>query len=155
MKSKINAHCYFLIGLMGIMLFLGIYAFTYPDIQTKLMPIVVCGIGFILSANELRKELSGEKKEVAVNEKREMVEDQEGPTVVSYVVGFAWVIGLFISMYLIGFFISTILFVFLYMKTHNQSLLASSITAAAMGGAIYLAVVALQMYLFPGILFGG
>jgi len=157
MKYKMNPHCYFLIGLMAIMLFLGIYAFTYSDIETNLMPIAVCSLGFVLVTTELRKELTGHKKEASddAENKREMSEDEDETTVRSYFIGFAWVIGLFLSMYLIGFLISTLLFVFVYMITHGRRFLASSITTAVMGGALYTASVALQMYLFPGILFGG
>ena len=160
MKFKMNVHCYFLITLMAIMLFLGIYALTYEAIETKLMPAAVCGIGFLLAANELRKELTGQEKKASddVVDDVQMSEDEPTPTVNelrSYVVGFAWVIGLFLSAYLIGFLISTPLFVFVYMITHGRTFLASCITTVVMGGAIYGASVALQMYLFPGILFAG
>ena len=160
MKSKMNVHCYFLIALMAVMLFLGIYAFTYKDIKTKLMPIVVCGIGFMLSANELRKELTPQKKQASgeLMDNAQMGEDEPTPTVSelrSYVIGFVWVIGLFLSAYLIGFMISTPLFVFVYMITHGRTLLASCISTVVMGVTLYGASTALQMYLFPGILFGG
>jgi hypothetical protein len=161
MKFKINVHGYFLITLMAIMLFLGIYALSYEAIETKLMPIAVCGIGFLLVANELRKELTGEEKKASddvVDDDVQMTEDEPTPTVSelrSYVAGFAWVIGLFLAAYLIGFLISTPLFVVVYMITHGRTFLASCITAMVMGGAIYGASIALQMYLFPGILFGG
>jgi len=160
MKGKMNVHCYFLIALMAIMLFLGIYTFTYKDIETKLMPIAVCGMGFVLVANELRKELTGQEKQASddVVDNVQMSEDGPTPTVSelrSYVIGFAWVIGLFLSAYLIGFMISTPLFVFVYMITHGRTFLASCITTVVMGGTIYGASIALQMYLFPGILFGG
>ena len=159
MKGKMNPHCYFLIALMAIMLFLGIYALTYNDIKTKLMPTAVCSIGFVLAANELRKELTGQKKQASddVVANVQMSEDGPTPTVNelrSYVIGFAWVIGLFLSAYLIGFLISTPLFVFVYMITHGRTFLASCITTAVMGGTLYGASIALQMYLFPGILFG-
>jgi heme/copper-type cytochrome/quinol oxidase subunit 4 len=160
MKIKMNVHCYFLITLMAGMLFLGLYALTYEAIETKLMPIAVCGIGFLLVANELRKELTGEKKasDDAVDDDVQMNEEEPASTtneLRSYVAGFAWVIGLFFLAYLIGFLISTPLFVVVYMITHGRTFLASCITAAIMGGAIYGASMALQMYLFPGILLGG
>jgi hypothetical protein len=41
------------------------------------------------------------------------------------------------------------------MITHGRTVLASCITAAGMGAAIYGASIALEMYLFPGILFAG
>jgi heme/copper-type cytochrome/quinol oxidase subunit 4 len=89
-----------------------------------------------------------------------MIEDEDEPTPAanelrSYVAGFAWVIGLFLAAYLIGFLISTPLFVVVYMITHGRTFWASCITAVVMGGAIYGASIALQMYLFPGILFAG
>ena len=130
MKGKLNGHCSFLITLMAIMLFLGIYAFTYEAIETKLMPIAVCGIGILLVANELRKELTGQVKKASdeVADDVQMDEDEPAPNVSelrSYVAGFAWVIGLFLSAYLIGFLISTPLFVFVYMITHGRTFLAS------------------------------
>ena len=156
MKGKMSPHCYFLIALMAIMLFLGLYALSYEDIKTKLMPVAVCGIGFMLVANELRKELTGQNKQDSddVADNVQMSEDESTSTVSSYVMGFVWVIGLFLSAYLIGFLISTPLFVFVYMMTHGRTFLASSITAVVMGGMIYGASIALQMYLYPGILLG-
>ena len=160
MKSKMNMHGYFLITLMAIMLFLGIYALSYEAIETKLMPIAVCIIGIVLAANELRKELTGQEKKASddVADDVQMDEDEPTPAVSelrSYVAGFVWVIGLFLAAYLIGFLISTPLFVFVYMMTHGRTFLASFLTTVVMGGAIYGASVALHMYLFPGILFGG
>jgi len=160
MKGKLNVHCGFLITLMAIMLFLGIYALSYEAIETKLMPIAVCGIGFLLAAHELRKELTGQEKKVSDEVVDDVQTNEDEPTPIvselrSYVAGFAWVIGLFLSAYLVGFLISTPIFVFVYMMTHGRTFLASCITTVVMGGAIYGASIALQMYLFPGILFGG
>jgi thiamine phosphate synthase YjbQ (UPF0047 family) len=162
MKGRMNVHSYFLVLLMVVVLFLLIYLFTYKDIETIFMPGAVCSICFILAGVQLRKELTAQKKKAVPEEEEHEHDEEESKSMGqgkselrSYVIGFAWVIGLYISVLLIGFLISTPLFVFVYMKTHRRTWKASIITAACMGGLLYGLVIVLQMYLYPGILFGG
>jgi uncharacterized protein YqhQ len=161
MKNKITAHSYFLIALMAVMLFLGIYALTYTRIQTKLMPAFICGLAFILAANELRKELTGDKTK-RVSSEDEVEETEDGRILkgknefLEFVYGFLWVIGFVVGIYLVGFFISIPVFIFAYMVTHFRKWLAAFATAAIMDVLIWaIFIYALKADFFPGIFFGG
>jgi hypothetical protein len=68
-----------------------------------------------------------------------------------------WVLGYLAGVAVLGFFLMTPVYIFLYMKLHGgKSLLASVITAAATTIAIWLMFGVMFNYpLYPGILFGG
>jgi hypothetical protein len=161
MKTKITGHSYFLIVLMIVILILGIYVLTYTRIQTKLMPAIICGLAFILAANELRKELTGHKT-MRVSTEVEVSETEDGRILkgkeefLEYIYGFLWVIGFVVGVYLVGFLISIPIFIFAYMVTHGRKWLAAFATAAIMDILLYgIFIYLLKADFFPGIFFGG
>lgn len=153
---KMKPGTYFLIGIIAVMLFFGIYALTYDSIKTKLLPLLICGITFVLAAIELGRELlTARESRVAIVPE---VEDSQTGGVArwkKYAPVIAWMAGYLVAIYLFGFLMSTPLFMLAYLKFQSRHgwLRSAAVTAAASTSLYLLFVVALQTRLFSGLIF--
>jgi len=155
MRSKISF--YLLIAILIISLVFGGVSLTYASMKMKLLPLIVCGLIFILSAIELIKEVSDRKKtggEAQLTAEELDVVAEASSDIRGDMLGFAWFVGLIIAVYLIGFLISIPLFVLVYLKLHGCKWLTAIITSIVMITFIYFAFVkVLQVDLYNGIFF--
>jgi len=154
---KIKPSTYFLIAVIAVALFLGIYSLTYSSMKLKLLPAIISGLVFVLSVIELRKELiTGQQAKGETEPEAEKTGVGASSELRGYTLGFAWILGFLLGIYFIGFLISIPLFIFSYLKLHGKNWLISVTLAAGAIVLIYLVfVVALKLNLFPGIVFGG
>jgi hypothetical protein len=155
MRSKINV-C-LLITILIISLVIAGVSLTYTSMKMKLLPLIVCGLIFILSGIELIKEVSNRNKtsgEAQLTAEELDVVAEAGSDIRGDMVGFAWFVGLSISVYLIGFLISIPLFILVYLKLHGCKWRSAIITSIVMITFIYFAFVKiLQVDLYNGIFF--
>ena len=152
---KLRPSSYVLIGIIVIALFFGILALTYTSLKTSLFPAGVCGLIIILAGLELRKELRDKRaSQEAMEEDTSELEITAKAELPGYIRTFGWMVGLVAGIFLVGFLISIPIFMFSFMMVHKRGWLKSVGFAALFTGLVYiLFTVALQVSLFPGIIF--
>lgn len=142
---------YFLIVIIALMIALISWALTYPDIKTKLLPLIFCATTLVLSLAQLAREvrdLKSSKTDVA-ERKKDSMQVKKG-----YASSAGWIAGLFFGVYLLGFLIATPIFVFLYPKLHGRGWGISVALAAVFLVLTYiLFVLGLRIHLYSGVLF--
>lgn len=150
---KIKPILYVYIGILLFVLFFGIYAATYPNIKTKGLPLVLCGVIFILASIALVKELRTEpqaKEDTPI--KTEEAELWSAGDVRGYIIGYIWMAGYILGIYLLGFIPATALFTFAYLKSHKRGWLSSACQSILGTAFIYfLFVVSFHVPLSRGI----
>jgi hypothetical protein len=159
--KRMTGDAYLLIGIMAGTLAFGLVALSYPSIKTKLVPAAVSGIAFVLAGIQLGIELSKRKrsdnKAIANAEgKADAIEDEFSESAAAWrenLIVFGWLVGFMAAIYLVGFIISTLLLVFLYLKLKDFGWMKSSVTAVLAAVTIYVVfIVLLRADLFPGII---
>jgi hypothetical protein len=147
---RINPGSVFLIFLLIVMaVFIGI-ASTFSSFQSKLLPILVCGLVFVLGAVQLRKELSTRKQTTEGASGEEQGKGNNAR------LGFtlAWLFGFALAIYLLGFLLAIPAFIFCYIKLRGRSWVASLATAAITTGFAYMIFeFALKAELWKGLIF--
>ena len=79
---------------------------------------------------------------------------ESGESWLRYGVLFAWLVGLFLAVYLAGFLVAIPLFILSYMKTHGAKWHVAIIFAILVTAIVYgVFEVALKVYLYEGLLF--
>ncbi len=152
--KKMSASSYSLIVIMVLMLAVIISALGMP-FHSKLLPLIFASTIFLLSAIKLRQEMSARDRTEATVTGDEVSEIRESKvTGRAYLLTSAWVAGLVLAIYLLGFITAVPLFVFSYMKSHDTRWRTATIF-----GIITLAVVyfgfkrGLGVDLYEGLLF--
>jgi uncharacterized membrane-anchored protein YitT (DUF2179 family) len=154
---KIKMSSYFLMGILALTLFLGVYALkTYPSKRMTALPLFACGLVFVLAAIDLRKELIKGANEKKANEQAKDAAVQGSNEVRIYLRSLSWMTGLIAAIYLVGFIIAIPLFMFGYLKLEARQGWLMSITFPAISILLIYAlfVVAFKVDLFPGIVLG-
>ncbi|MFC1905703.1 tripartite tricarboxylate transporter TctB family protein [Chloroflexota bacterium] len=153
---KIRPSSRLLIGILVVSLFTGVFSLTYPSIKTKLVPAFASWLIFVLAAIELRKELriKDEAKDTTDQNADSEQEVRSEGTMWKTLLPFGWIVGFLLGVYLVGFLITIPLFILSYLKTYAHGWLISIALAAVATGLIYAVFeVALQVRLFPGVIF--
>mgnify|MGYP001218270512 CR=1 FL=1 len=152
---KIKGNSYFLIVIMVLMAVVVSLSLRMEYFTSKLLPLLVGIIVFILAAIGLVQDISAADKATATVIKDETSKKKEaGESLHDYLPIGIWVIGVSVFIYLLGFIITIPLFVLAYMKTHGVKWLVSIIstiliTLLVYGGFEY----ALRVTLYRGLLF--
>ena len=150
---KIKPVLYVYIGILIFVLLFGIYAATYPSLKTKGLPLVLCCVIFALTSILLMKELKTDpqSEEAEISETAE-TELWSAGDLRGYVIGYIWMAGYILGIFLIGFIPATALFTFSYLKSHKQGWLSSASQAIIGTAFIYfLFVVSFHVPLSKGI----
>ena len=153
MKKRENLYVY--IVLMVFPLVFLSYAVGMKYMQSKILPLIIGGIVFLLIATGIIRELlSKGESEKTTTEGKSDNEGKAGDSWSRYALVGTWALGFFAVIYLIGFTISIPLFLLAYLKAHGARWHTSIITAVLTGGFVYgLFVMLLKMNLYEGILF--
>jgi hypothetical protein len=150
--KKMTGDSYLLIGIMVCTLAFGLVSLSYPELKTKLVPAIVSAIVFILAGIQLGKELSQKEQP----DKADRADKKSPESVFEWrdnLVGFSWLAGYLVSLYLVGFHMSTLLLVSSYMKLSRFGWVKSMVTAVLATATIYVVfVVVLEADLYPGII---
>ena len=148
---NMRGNCYFLIGIMAIMVVIIGSSLGMASFKSKLLPIAVSSVVFILAAVALRDEIRKRQTAPLIESKATGQAKYGGH---AYWTTGAWVIGFSTSIYLIGFLTASPLFIFAYMKSHGVGCfkaIAFAITTLAIIYGIFEFAVGITLY--RGILF--
>jgi hypothetical protein len=152
---KVKPICYVL---LGIIIFAVIFLFTslsYVPIKVKLLPSLASGLVLVLSVVLLGLELSAAHRNKTKADGEYTDEDGEAISPLpGNLISFAWLVGLVIGIYLIGFLISIPIWIIAYLKVRGKGWLMSLALATGTTAIIYiLFIVLLQADLYEGIVF--
>jgi len=118
----------------------------YPFLQAKIMPIIVCGVIFLLSAVELVRDVS--KRNKAPAPKRMALSDDDEEEVdretraTAYMKEGAWMVGFFLIIYAVGFIAGIATFTTVYAGAHRTKWPV----AVALG--VFMAVLAYVLFAY-------
>lgn len=151
---KIRRDVYVYIGVMVLMLVIIGNALTMRYFSSKMLPLLISGTIFFLAAIQLSRELltKGEPKASVSEEVTGGGERKE--TWYGYSLVSAYVIGFFLTIYLLNFIIAIPLFILAYMKTHGTRWRVAITSAIVITVLIYVVFeLALDLELYQGLLF--
>jgi uncharacterized membrane protein YfcA len=150
-----------LIAILLITIFFGVNLFAYNSPKTFLVPAIACGLILVLGAMQLRKELNGDtKKTDSTAASAESKPKKQGKVAAKqsdreYFIGFCWLVGFAIGIYLIGFTYSTFLFLLCFIRFNSKHNWFTSGLIAVLGTAVFWGcfVYLLQSELWGGAIF--
>ena len=152
---KITGNSYFLIVIMVLMLVMINLSLRMEYFTSKLLPLLISIIVFILAAIGLVQDITAkDKAKVTVIEDEMSKKEEAGEKLRDYLPMGAWVVGVSVVIYLLGFIITIPLFVLAYMKSHGVKWLVSITSAVLITLLIYGGFeLALRVALYRGLLF--
>ena len=152
---KMRGSSYFYIVIMVIMLVIIGLSLRMEYIESKLLPLIIGGLIFVLAAVGLRREiLAGDEREATVAGGETTRREEAGGGWRGYLYTGAWVVGFFLAIYLLGFIIAIPLFIFSYMKSYGTRWLVAIIFTILTPLLIYgLFELTLHVILYRGLLF--
>ena len=136
---KLRGSSYSLILVIVVMLaFIGL-SLRLVYFASKLLPLLMGGIVLLLAVIALAREIKAghSLEEATVTTSETGVGEKNSAEAGKYSGIAAWIIGFFLSIYVVGFMIATLLFVGAYMKRHGSKWPATVITAVIFTGIIY------------------
>lgn len=152
-RVKVKGSSYFLLVIMAVMLLVVGSSLRMVYFKSKLLPIVVGSIVFILAAVELRKEACAVADLTSTGVGAAVTGEAQRRRLAYYSTA-AWVLSFLVAIYLIGFLIAIPLFIVFYMKSHQlrwtTSVVFAVVTWAFVYGVFELAV---GIELYRGLLF--
>lgn len=154
---KIKGSSYFYIAIMVVMLVIIGSSLSMKYFESRLLPLVVGSAVFALSAIGLWREIAAENRREATVTRGETVKKKEaGESWRGYLVAGAWLMGFFLTIYLLGYIIAIPLFILAYMKSHGSKWLVATVFAIITSVIIYgVFRLALNIELYRGLIFGG
>ncbi|HOG47692.1 MAG TPA: tripartite tricarboxylate transporter TctB family protein [Anaerolineae bacterium] len=127
---KLKSDTWVLIAILAVTLFFGLQLFAYDSLKTTLVPAVACGLILVLGAVQLRGELIAGATAQAGDAAAKQTNTR-------YFVGFCWLVGYAIAVYLIGFMGGTFLFLLLFFGLSGKHTWLKSGLIAALGTAVF------------------
>ena len=143
MKMKIKSQSYFTIAMMVVSFAAAAYALAKWDFKTALVPVLCGGVIFILCFFQLLKELKGgeAKSSQIMDSGFDKDKSTERENMFGAMRYFGILVGLYISIYVIGLYPSIGLFVLLYLLASREVSAAKSIVVAAViVGVVYIII---------------
>jgi len=123
--------------------------------SAKIVPLIIGGIVTFLAVIGLIREIIGKRASETTTSQDEAEDVAEsGESWLRYGVLGAWLVGLFLAVYLVGFLVAIPLFILSYMKTHGAKWHVAIIFAGLVTVIVWVVFeVALKVYLYEGLLF--
>jgi hypothetical protein len=133
---KIRPGSWVLIVILVVTLIFALSLFSFKTFKVILVPAIACGLILVLGAEQLRRELIASRKTDGAPRDR-ATEEKAKQTGIRYLIGYGWLVGVTLAIYLIGFIYSTFLFLLFVLRfTGKHSWLKSS-TIAILGTALF------------------
>jgi putative exporter of polyketide antibiotics len=152
MKARQNIISY--VVCIAIALVFGITSLTYDYFVAKIVPLITCGLVILLAVIGILTEVRKQKKGGETEPKKEVSEEEARETWPRYARTMAWLVGLFIAIYIFGFLIAVPVFLFTYMLVYKTRwYVALSITVVTSGILYTVFVVLLKVSVFKGLIF--
>ena len=151
---KMRKDTYVYIGVMVLMLVIIGNALTMVYLSSKLLPLIISGTVFVLAAIQLSRELLAKNKPKATVTEETMGGGEKKETWYGYSLISIYVIGFFLTIYLLNFIIAIPLFALVYMKKYGTRWRVAIISAVVITVLIYVIFeFALDLNLYQGLLF--
>ena len=153
---KMKSGSWVLIIILTTALFFGLYLLAYNSLKTILVPAIACGLILVLGAEQLRREIVAGAKTVGTGIDNVKPMDEEArQTNIRYLIGYGWLAGFAITIYLTGFIYGTFLFLFFFFHFSGKHVWFKSFMIAILGTAVFWLsfVYWLQSDLWGGVIF--
>jgi hypothetical protein len=152
---KMKADTYSLVAIMAAMLVAMYSLFQIKQTHATLVPLIISIAVFILATVALVKSVLPENKAGTALPRVDTEEREEaGGSLRRHVVAGLWILGFFLSIYVLGLRIAIGLFVFSYMKLHGTSWWMSILlTVLTLVFAYGVFEIGLSVRLYKGLLF--
>lgn len=153
---RLNVTSWVYISISGIVAVSLLMSLRMEYLSSKLLPLIIGGVVFVLSVIGLIREMASEKKNnFAGQMKRDEGNDAGSLSEwIGYAVHGSWIAGFFLVIYLLGFMAAVPLFLLLYMKWLGNRwpvVIAFAVVIPFVLYAIFEIGVGIDLY--PGILF--
>ncbi len=136
---KIRGGSYFLIVIMVIALTVIGSSLAMEYFKSKFLPLLISSIVFVLTSIALRKEISARNgPETTATEGQVSKGGKRGGVWRGYLITGAWIVGFFLTIYLLGFTIAIALFLLTYLKSHGIKWLTTIIVTVLTPALIYV-----------------
>jgi uncharacterized membrane protein len=153
---KFKSSSYFLLMVLIFAFCIGVSALGYSNIKDKAIPLCISALVIVLGLIQLSRELMEAKKELKEKAENSAEGESAFSEMKSYLLVFAWIAALVLSIYIFGFLISIFLFIAAYLKTTGSSWSMSIVPAMITTAIVYVAFIRFfGGELFQGVLFGG
>jgi hypothetical protein len=136
---KLSGSAYSLIIIMALTIFFMVLSLELGSFGSKFLPLTIGSVVLILAVTALAKEI----KKVPIQETNTNASSEPGEKknarneAVGYLRAAAWIVGLALGIYMIGFTIATFVVVGLYMKLRGSKWHMALITAVIYTGVIF------------------
>lgn len=140
--KKLKGSSYSLLVIMAITLAMVARSAYFPRLQTKLMPMALGSVVFLLSAAELVRELRTTEQPRKRRKHEDTAEQVKKPRRApwkAYAEYGGWLAGFFAAIYLFGFLVSIPAFVLSYFKTHGGGWVSGIILTVVLTAFIWVA----------------
>lgn len=142
---KLKPGSYFLIFIMALSLAVALGTLSLRYQSTKILPMIISGLIFVLAAIALIRDL--------LSKKDTRGPEEETPLNVYWRTGI-WILALAMGIWILGFLIAIPIFIILYLLKHDTKWLKSIVVGCITSTLLYLAFeVALKVDLYRGLLF--
>ncbi len=147
---KIKGQSFFTLFFVAISLFATVYSLNW-DYKTALVPILCAGVVCILSLIQLVRELKGSiTRKAQIMDSGFKKETTARQSILGAIQYFGWLLGLYLSILVIGLYPSLALFVFLYLQSSRKVSVVKSIAMAAVTvGVVYIIIDQLAQEALP------
>lgn len=153
---RLKGSSYFLIFLVLVGLFGIIQSLTFSRLQAIMLPLAMSSVIFVLAVIALSRELRSERRTPTAIEEEPGKEAKASIALRRFGSVASWVVGFALGIYLLGFLITTPVFVLAYLKKHGRGWLVSTAFAIAISALMYVMFeVGLKVPLYKGLVFGG
>ncbi len=117
---RIKAGVYSIVFVLILMLYVIGASLRYRYWEAKLLPLVIAGIIFALALIQLINWFRGKEETPATEEGKVLGEVTNEEEILRFGSALGWVVGFILTIYLLGFWAATALFVFSYMKVRGR-----------------------------------
>lgn len=129
---------YFLIFLILVAVMFTVLSLGFPVLEAKLVALIFGPTVIILGVIQLLRESLGKEKVETVETEGQLPQEMEAGTILRRCGNLAaWLGGLAVIIYLLGFLVAIPLYILSYLKWHGIKWLAAIITAALTTAIIY------------------
>ena len=143
----------YLVTMAIALVFLGL-ALRMEHLSSKILPLVMSGFCLFLGAIGIGREvLAGRKLRTTFGQDEMTGGEETGESWPKYAVAGAWVVGFFLSIYLLGFIIAIPVFILSYLKARGIKWLSAVAFSIATGAFVYIVfVVTIELYFYEGLI---
>ena len=159
---KMKAQSFLLLFFLLLAATAGGLSFTFGHYEAMLAPLLLSIAISVLCIIELLRELRSRNQKSKPTEEDEDILPQvvsaadEGAQRRLFFVALGWLGGFVLGIYVFGFFLSTVLFSFSYLKSRGNSWVSCSVFALCFTAALYVVFeVSFRSQLYRGLIFGG